>query len=113
MPKISLTNTSIYGDRGMLRVDQLLIGGSDEAAWYDAGSTVFDFGAVIRTDAQPAVTESFSDGDIRAVKVIGADDRQYIAAVNFGDAEFCSEIFGVKLSLGARECRLFADRIEL
>lgn len=113
MPKISLTNTSIYGDRGMLRVDQLLIGGSDDAAWYDAGSTVFDFGAVIRTDAQAAVTESFSVGDIRAVKVIGADDRLYIAAVNFGDAEFCSEIFGVKLSLGARECRLLADRIEL
>lgn len=113
MPKISLVNTSIYQDRGMLRVDELLIGGADEAAWYDAESTIFDFGAVIRTDGQPAATECFSDGDIRAIRVIGADKRPYTAAVNFGDSEFSSEVFGVKLSLGARECRIFADGIEL
>lgn len=45
MPSGSLNNSIVWGDRGMLRVDKILIGGSDKPAWRDRGGVIFDFGA--------------------------------------------------------------------
>ena len=93
LPKGTLNNSIVYGDRGMLRVDRIIVGGSDKPSWYDRGETLFDFGAALRCDAEPVSCESFIDGDVRAAKVPGADGREYIVAANFGDARGC-EIFG-------------------
>lgn len=106
---VNLTNNIIYGDRGMLRVDELLIGGADKPAWYPDESTIFDIGAVIRTDDIAAEAEHFAEGDVRAIRVIGADGRSYIVAANFGGEAFDAEIFGVKITLAAEGYAVFAD----
>ena len=89
----------VYGDRGMLRVDKILIGGSDKPSWYDSGETIFDFGAVLATGGDVPSGEAYSEGFVRAVKVKGADGRDYAVAANFGNENFCGMIFGNEISL--------------
>ncbi len=88
----NFAHSSVYGDRGMLRVDDIMVGGTVESdvkrkmRWYDNGEVLFDFAAAIRTDSLEAECESIADGELRAVRVLGADGRRYVVAANFGDS---------------------------
>jgi hypothetical protein len=101
MPKGSLNNSIVYGDRGMLRVDKILIGGSNKPSWYDCGEVIFDFGAIIVTADRPVSGEAYTEGNIRAVKTTGADGKDYIVAANFGTESYEGEIFGSRVTLPA------------
>ena len=108
-----MTDTVVYKDRGMLRVDNILVGGSEVPRWYDIHTKIFDFGAAVRTDNQAAETEAFSDGDVRAVRVRGDDGVSYTVVSNFGteNAEFSA--FGIRRTLSAGEYAVFAEDKEL
>lgn len=94
MPSGSLNNSIVWGDRGMLRVDKILIGGSDTPAWRDRGKAVFDFGAAISVSGEPVNCEYIRDGELRAVRVTGADKRRYIVAANFARDTRTCELYG-------------------
>ncbi len=91
----------IYDHRGMLRVDDILVGGSTTGRWYDKDEDVFNFAVAVRIDDKKAECESYLDGDIRAVRVRGADGKDYIIASNFGAEEKTFTAFGHTFTLAA------------
>ena len=78
----------------MLRVDKILIGGSDKPSWYDRGGVIFDFGAAISVSGEPVDCEYIREGELRAVRLVGADGRTYIVAANFARDTRTCELYG-------------------
>ncbi|MCI8387427.1 MAG: hypothetical protein HFE63_03040 [Clostridiales bacterium] len=94
LPKGGLSGNIVYENRGMLRVDRVIVGGNNTPSWYDCGEAIFDFGVVLKTDNETNGGEYFCDGGLRAVKVSGADGCEYIVAANFDRDERSCEMFG-------------------
>ncbi len=99
----------IYGDRGMLRVDDILVGGAAKARWYDKNELLFDFAAAVRTDEKEAAAQGLVQGDIRAARVCGADGKWYVVAANFGGEPAVCELFGHPLTLAAGGFELICE----
>ncbi len=108
LPGGHLRDMVLYGDRGMLKVDQAVLGGSDTPAWYDKGCAVFDFAALLSVGADCPRGEGYCDGELRAVRLTGADGREYRLIANFGAARTAS-VFGADLTLDAGEILLLQD----
>jgi len=67
----------------------------DEVEAYDAGQTLFDVAFAVQADVGAAETAACAQAnaqakvetgspDVRAVRVVGADDKTYLVAANFG-----------------------------
>lgn len=86
---IGLRNVYTY-DRGMLQVDEVCTTLSEEPRWYEDGSCILDFAAVLRSGADPAETEALqkrcrrleTSPDLRAVSVPGRDGKDYLVVLN-------------------------------
>jgi len=104
-----ISNSLVYENRGMLRVDKILIGGTYTPAWYDKDEILFDFGATLACDTTAPVGESYANGHIRGIRVTGADGRIYILAANFGTTPVSCEMFGQPLYLEAEGYTLLCE----
>lgn len=104
VPKSSLHESIVYGDRGMLRCDELTVGRVDRPTWFERFAPVFDLCAVLTCvdgETPPTPAEDIPcAGLLRAVKLTGADGKRYILAANLGDseAEFVSDSAKVTLA---------------
>ncbi len=99
----------IYGDRGMLRVDDITVGGSNKMRWYDKNEILFDFAAAIRTDKQETESMNYFGGNVRAVRVRGDNGKYYIVVVNFGENEVECTVFGHSLTLSGEGYELICE----
>ena len=113
VPVSDLSECIVYKNRGMLRTDLLLIGGSDTPKWYDKNAVLFDFGAVLRTDRCAAETTSAADGDIRAIQVRGADGEMYVIIANFGSEQICGYVFDTEYDLNGGEYAVYRSHEKL
>ena len=84
LPRGTIVDMILYSDRGMLKVDKVLVGGLEKCRWFDRGEAIFDFGAVLVVGSEFPEVESFRDGELRAVKVKAFDGKNYIVAADFG-----------------------------
>lgn len=84
IPRGTIVDMILYSDRGMLKVDKVLVGELEKCRWFDRGEAIFDFGAVLVVGNEFPEVESFRDGELRAVKVKAFDGKSYIVAADFG-----------------------------
>ncbi len=105
----TISLNDVYDARGMLRVDDILVGGTDKSAWYDKDKAIFDFAVAVRVDDKAAECKSFVEGDIRAISVRGDDGKNYIVAANFGEKKATFTAFGETLTLDAEGYEIIAD----
>ena len=53
-----------------------------------------DFGAAISVSGEPVDCEYIREGELRAVRLVGADGRTYIVAANFARDTRTCELYG-------------------
>ena len=98
LPDGHLSNSLVYRDHGMLKVDRILAGGASRYRWYNPGEILFDFGAVLTTGGHIPECRCFADGDLRAIRITGADGKHYIVAADFGQSGGKRDILGKTLN---------------
>jgi len=113
VPVADISECIVYRDRGMLRTDLLLIGGTDTPGWYDKDSVLFDFGAVFRTDDKTASAEAITDGTVRAVQILGDDGKLYVVIMNFGSSHVCGNAFQITYDLDGGMCAVYCEQTKL
>lgn len=113
VPVADISECIVYRDRGMLRTDLLLIGGTDTPGWYDKDSVLFDFGAVFHTDDQSVSAKAITDGSVRAVQILGDDGKLYVVIMNFGSSHVCGNAFQITYDLDGGMCAVYCEQTKL
>lgn len=113
VPVADISECIVYRDRGMLRTDLLLIGGTDTPGWYDKDAVLFDFGAVFRTDDRSVSAKSIADGFVRAVQILGDDGKLYVVIMNFGSSHVCGNAFQTAYDLDGGMCAVYCEQTKL
>jgi hypothetical protein len=77
LPPTSSAAASLY-------CDVVAMPAIDEQRFYDAQECLYDIGAVLAVDCEPAaVVRGKSGGPFKVVEVVGADGQRYLVAANF------------------------------
>lgn len=106
LPKGMIVDTILYSDRGMLKVDKVLVGEVEKCRWFDRDEAIFDFGALLVVGEEFPTAECFADGLVRAVRVHALDGRDYVVAADFGSAAK-AVVFGREVDFGSSRYQVF------